>query len=203
MANSGPLLSTQLYAAGDVRANENTELTSLTTLFVRNHNAIATELAQENPALFGFTSWTDENLYQEARKINIAEYQNIIYTQYLPALLGPDAPTYTGYNSTVNPSIATEFSTVAFRFGHSMLNNTVRATPTTVPPLALFLWRRTSSTRTSSTPTAPSTPPPASPRRTSGPFSRGTRTTAPRRWIAWPSPRSATSCSATGVGART
>ncbi len=125
MANSGPLLSTQLYAAGDVRANENTELTSLTTLFVRNHNAIATELAQENPALFGFTSWTDENLYQEARKINIAEYQNIIYTQYLPALLGPDAPTYTGYNSTVNPSIATEFSTVAFRFGHSMLNNTV------------------------------------------------------------------------------
>jgi hypothetical protein len=125
MADSGPLPESSLYAAGDVRANENTELTALTTLFVRNHNAIATELATQNPTLYGFTSWNDENLYQEARKLNIAEYQNIIYTQYLPALLGPDAPTYTGYNPNVNATIATEFSTVAFRFGHSMLNNTV------------------------------------------------------------------------------
>ncbi len=119
MANSGPLPESSLYAAGDVRANENTELTALTTLFVRNHNAIATELAQANP------TWTDEQLFQEARKLNVAEYQNIIYTQYLPALLGPDAPAYTGYDPTVNATIATEFSTVAFRFGHSMLNNTV------------------------------------------------------------------------------
>ncbi len=125
MADSGPLPESSIYAAGDVRANENTELTSLTTLFVRNHNEIATQLATQNPVLYGFTSWNDENLYQEARKLNIAEYQNIIYTQYLPALLGPDAPAYTGYNPTVNASIATEFSTVAFRFGHSMLNNTV------------------------------------------------------------------------------
>jgi len=120
MADSGPLPESSLYAAGDVRANENTELTSLTTLFVRNHNAIAAELQQENP------TWTDEQIFQEARKLNIAEYQNIIYTQYLPALLGPSyAPAYTGYNPSVNSSIATEFSTVAFRFGHSMLNNTI------------------------------------------------------------------------------
>lgn len=119
MSNSGPLPNSELYAAGDVRANENTELTALTTLFVRNHNFIASELQQENP------TWTDQQLFQEARKLNIAEYQNIIYTQYLPALLGPDAPVYTGYNPTVNASIATEFSTIAFRFGHSMLNNTV------------------------------------------------------------------------------
>jgi hypothetical protein len=126
MQNNGPLTSDQLFAAGDARANENTELTSLTTLFVRNHNNIAAELAQQDPTQFGFTSWTDENLYQEARKINIAEYQNIIYTQYLPDLLGPTAmPAYTGYDPTVNATIDTEFSTVAFRFGHSMLNNIV------------------------------------------------------------------------------
>jgi hypothetical protein len=106
-----------LFAAGDVRANENVELTALQTLFVRNHNLIAAELQEEHP------HWTDETLHQEARKINIAEYQDIIYTQYLPALLGRRAlRAYTGYNPKVDPAIATEFSTVAFRFGHSLLS---------------------------------------------------------------------------------
>jgi peroxidase len=124
MANdSGAVPSTSLFAAGDVRANENSELTALQTLFVRNHNTIATELAQMNPAKFGFTSWTDENLYQEARKLNIAEEEMITYTEYLPDVLGPNAlPAYTGYKPNVNAGIATEFSTIAFRFGHSLLD---------------------------------------------------------------------------------
>src|SRR5262249_32871627 len=70
-------------------------------------------------------SWNDEQLFQEARKLNIAQYQSIVYNGYLPAILGPDAiPAYTGYTG-VDPSIANEFSTVGFRFGHSLLNNTV------------------------------------------------------------------------------
>jgi hypothetical protein len=124
MANDAQMVSNdQLFAAGDVRANENVELTALQTLFVRNHNRIATQLAQQNPANFGFTSWTDENLYQEARKLNIAEEEMITYTEYLPDLLGPTAlPAYAGYKSNVNAGISTEFSTVAFRFGHSLLS---------------------------------------------------------------------------------
>jgi hypothetical protein len=119
MANDARAVpESSLFAAGDVRANENVELTALQTLFMRNHNLIASELQKEHPG------WTDENLYQEARKINIAEYQNIIYTQYLPDLLGAKAlPAYTGYNPNVDPAIATEFSTVAFRFGHSLLSS--------------------------------------------------------------------------------
>jgi hypothetical protein len=121
MANDAQAVpESSLFAAGDVRANENVELTALQTLFVRNHNLIAGELQREHP------DWSDETLYQEARKINIAEYQEIIYTQYLPDLLGPGArPAYTGYNPDVNPSIATEFSTVAFRFGHSLLSGEI------------------------------------------------------------------------------
>jgi hypothetical protein len=116
----------KLFAAGDRRANENVELMSLTTLFVRNHNRIAAQLAQQNPANFGFTSWTDENLYQEARKLNIAEEEMITYNGYLPSILGPNAlPAYTGYQNGVNAGIATEFSTVGFRFGHSLLSSTV------------------------------------------------------------------------------
>jgi hypothetical protein len=118
MANDSGAVATQnLFVTGDVRGNENVELTALQTLFVRNHNRIAAELQAEHPG------WTDEQLYQEARKLNIATYQMITYQYYLPDLLGARAmPQYTGYNPNVNPSIATEFSTIAFRFGHSLLS---------------------------------------------------------------------------------
>jgi hypothetical protein len=120
MQNFGPLPNSSLFAAGDIRANENIELTALQTLFMRNHNRIAAELQQEHP------DWSDEQLYQEARKLNIATEEIITYTEFLPALLGPNAlPAYTGYNPNVDPAIATEFSTVAFRFGHSLLSGTV------------------------------------------------------------------------------
>jgi peroxidase len=117
MQNEGSLSTSNLFVTGDIRGNENLELTALQTLFVRNHNLIASELQKAHP------DWSDEQLYQEARKINIAEYQSIIYNQWIPAVLGPNAlPAYTGYNPNVNPSIANEFSTVAFRFGHSLLS---------------------------------------------------------------------------------
>jgi hypothetical protein len=120
MQNFGALPNSSLFAAGDVRANENIELTALQTLLVRNHNRIAAELQKEHPG------WSDEQLYQEARKLNIATEEIITYTEFLPALLGPNAlPAYTGYKPNVDPAIATEFSTVAFRFGHSLLSGTV------------------------------------------------------------------------------
>src|SRR5262249_1840931 len=82
MANDAPLVdSSKLVAAGDVRANENVELMAMQTLFMRNHNRIVDELAQQDPTKFGFAAgdWTDENLYQEARKLNIATEQMITY----------------------------------------------------------------------------------------------------------------------------
>jgi len=111
----------QLFLAGDVRANENPELCALQTLFVREHNRIAAVAAAKNP------TWTDEQLYQHARRLVIAELQDITYNEFLPAILGATTPAmaalqaYHGYRATVNPGIATEFSTAAFRFGHSML----------------------------------------------------------------------------------
>jgi len=113
-ANAGP--NELLFLAGDVRANENAALTSMHTLWVREHNRIATEIADCDSSL------SDEQIYQQARELVIAEIQSITYGQFLPALLGADAiPDYAGYDSSVDPSIAIEFSTAAYRFGHSML----------------------------------------------------------------------------------
>ncbi len=106
------------FQAGDVRANENVALTSMQTLWVREHNRIAGELAAENPDL------TDEELYQQARQIVIGELQAITFNEYLPALFGNGVVSqYRGYDSTVDPSIANEFSTAAYRYGHTMLSS--------------------------------------------------------------------------------
>jgi hypothetical protein len=120
-ANDTHLLAdNKLFLAGDVRANENPELLALHTLFIREHNRIAAEAARRHP------DWTDEELYQFARSVVIAELQKITYKDFLPALLGPNAlPAYKGYQSNVNPGIANEFSTAVFRFGHSMVGEDI------------------------------------------------------------------------------
>ncbi|MEZ6137856.1 MAG: peroxidase family protein [Pirellulaceae bacterium] len=106
--------------AGDIRAAENIALTALHALFVREHNRLATEIASEDPTL------SDEEVYQQARAIVVAEIQSITYNEFLPALLGNRTLTrYRGYDTSVNPSIANEFSTAAFRFGHSTLNDEI------------------------------------------------------------------------------
>ena len=116
----------QLFLAGDVRANENPELVALQTLFVREHNRIAAEAAAKNP------TWTDEQVYQHARRMVISEIQEITYNEFLPAILGANTPAakalqnYRGYRADVNPGIATEFSTAAFRLGHSMLGEDIQ-----------------------------------------------------------------------------
>ncbi len=109
-----------LFAAGDVRANENIELTALHTLFVREHNRLATIIAKQNPRL------SDEQIYQQARAMVGAEIQSITYNQWLPTLLGRGAMgRYTGYDPNVNAGIANEFSTAMFRVGHTMLGEDV------------------------------------------------------------------------------
>ena len=117
MADQGSAPQSQMFVTGDTRGNENVELTALQTLFLDNHNRLAAQLQKQNP------TWTDQQLFNEARKLNIAQYQSIIYNEWIPAVMGSNAlPAYKGYNPNVNASIANEFSTVAFRFGHSLLS---------------------------------------------------------------------------------
>lgn len=107
--------------AGDVRAAENVALTSMHTLFAREHNWWVEELAARDPDL------TDDELYNAARQRVEAEIQAITFNEFLPQLLGEDTITgYTGYDPEVNPGISLEFATAAFRFGHSLLSTEIQ-----------------------------------------------------------------------------
>jgi len=106
--------------AGDIRAAENSGLYSLQSLFAREHNWWVDELAERDPSL------SADELYDAARVRVEAEIQAITFNEYLPLLLGEDAiPAYTGYDSSVNPGISVEFSTAAYRFGHSLVSATL------------------------------------------------------------------------------
>jgi len=106
------------FVTGDPRVMENPELTALTILFMREHNYWVTSLKTTNP------SWTGDQLYNMAKAITTAEYQNIIYKEYLPALIGPVLGPYPGYDPGIDAQVTQEFSTAAFRMGHSQVSDT-------------------------------------------------------------------------------
>lgn len=108
------------FVAGDGRVTEQIGLTSIHTVFIREHNRLAHELHDLNP------HWSGEILYQEARKIVGAMQQIITYRDFVPRTIGTKAtehflPEYQGYDESVIPSISNVFSTAAFRFGHTMV----------------------------------------------------------------------------------
>jgi peroxidase len=105
-----------MFLAGDIRANEQLGLTALHTLFVREHNRMADEIRRADPQLDG------DAVYERARRLVGALIQVITYEEFLPALLGPDAlEPYRGYDPDADARILNEFSTAAYRFGHSAL----------------------------------------------------------------------------------
>lgn len=121
------------FAAGDIRVNEQIGLAAMHTIWMREHNRLATELKEINP------HWDGETLYQEARKIVGAQMQLITYEHWLPIVLGEEGMNmlgpYKGYDPTVNPGIANEFATAALRFGHTLINPILHRLNETFEPI--------------------------------------------------------------------
>lgn len=66
----------------DSRIASHPQLQLLHTLFLREHNRIAKSLSELN------AHWDDERLYQEAKRILIAQIQHITYNEWLPIIVG-------------------------------------------------------------------------------------------------------------------
>ena len=71
--------------AGDIRAREMPGLAAMHTLFVREHNRVCDLIANANSGL------DEDTIFENARRIVIAEMQNVVYGEYLPVVLGDEA----------------------------------------------------------------------------------------------------------------
>lgn len=142
-----------LFAAGDLRANEQVMLISWHTLFVREHNRLVNQDLADLPITCDITTPQDnlnmiipdgcELLYQLARRVNIAQWQQIVFVEYFSTWHednpeernGPNnivaqyvdrqQQTGVGFDSEVNPDIDILFSTAAYRFGHTIVRTYV------------------------------------------------------------------------------
>lgn len=116
MELDGRLLSqpNRAAVAGDVRANENIALTATHTLFAREHNRVVALLP---------STLSQQDRFEIARRVVIAEQQYITYHEFLPAI-GVNLNPYTGYRSNLRTDLSNEFATVGYR-AHSMIHGEI------------------------------------------------------------------------------
>lgn len=69
---------------GDPRTNQNPALLTLSILFFRWHNTVAQRIQRENPR------WTDEEIFQRARRVVIATLQVSVILDKVILYFGQD-----------------------------------------------------------------------------------------------------------------
>ncbi|XP_073814847.1 peroxidase-like [Musca autumnalis] len=116
----------ECYRIPDIRNQLAPTIAALHTLLVREHNRLATILEKLNP------HYSDEKIFQLARKINVAQYQKIIYYDWLPLVLGSDFAYahhlihnvrphdyVNDYDPSWKPTAYAESAAAALRYGHT------------------------------------------------------------------------------------
>ncbi|WP_274533416.1 peroxidase family protein, partial [Fulvimarina pelagi] len=111
------------YIAGDGRANENFALTSMHTVWARNHNFHVETLMEA-----GFEG-TSEEFFQAAKMLNEAEYQRVVFDEFADFLIGgirgSGSHGHDEYNPDVDARISHEFAAAVYRVGHSLVGQTM------------------------------------------------------------------------------
>ncbi|GIE27419.1 hypothetical protein Ait01nite_004640 [Actinoplanes italicus] len=112
------------YIAGDGRANENIGLTAVHQIFHSEHNRLVGDI---NRIIAGNPEWTGERIFQAAKFINEMEYQHLVFEEFarkIQPAINPFQPA--AFTQTeLDPAIYAEFAHAVYRFGHSMLNESI------------------------------------------------------------------------------
>ncbi|MEU4157688.1 peroxidase family protein [Actinoplanes sp. NPDC026670] len=113
------------YIAGDGRANENIGLTAVHQIFHSEHNRLVGDITR---IIDGNPEWTGERIFQAAKFINEMEYQHLVFEEFarkIQPAINPFQPA--AFTQTeLDPAIYAEFAHAVYRFGHSMLTETIQ-----------------------------------------------------------------------------
>ncbi|MBG0839077.1 peroxidase family protein [Ectopseudomonas toyotomiensis] len=133
------------FITGDGRGNENIGLTAVHHVFHSEHNRLVEankqtildsgDLAFINewllvpvdsvPDSADGLIWNGERLFQAARFVNEMQYQHLVFEEFARTVQ-PLVDVFVFSNTAdIDPAIVAEFAHVVYRFGHSMLNETV------------------------------------------------------------------------------
>ncbi|MGY6215846.1 peroxidase family protein [Methylolobus aquaticus] len=133
------------FVVGDGRGNENIGLTAVHHVFHSEHNQrveqikdvllssgdvdflnewLATDIT-EIPADTSTLQWDGARLFQAARFSTEMVYQHLVFEEFARTV-SPTIDAFGGNTSVdIDPAIVSEFANVVYRFGHSMLTETV------------------------------------------------------------------------------
>ncbi len=137
------------FACGDGRCNENIALSAVHQVFHSEHDRLVadidTTLRGDSSAagVAALAAWQDtssgsgygygERLFQAARYVAEMEYQHTVFEEFARKMQ-PLVKPFHAYSPDINPAISAEFASAVYRFGHSMLNDTVARRVETVAP---------------------------------------------------------------------
>jgi Ca2+-binding RTX toxin-like protein len=126
------------FIAGDSRVNENIGLTAVHQIFHSEHNRLVDNI-EELITTQGIDvgewhltdgSWNGERIFQAARFVTEMEYQHLVFEEFARKIQ-PGIDVFnpaTQSQTDVNPAVKAEFAHAVYRFGHSMLTDTVSRT---------------------------------------------------------------------------
>ena len=120
------------FVAGDGRSNENVGLTAIHDIFHSEHNLVLADLQSgmvynDNGTWTEVSTgrvWSGEDLFQAAKLVTEMEYQHLVFGEFARKL-SPNINVFGGYDITIDPAVMAEFAHAVYRFGHSMLTETV------------------------------------------------------------------------------
>ncbi|HXV77944.1 MAG TPA: peroxidase family protein, partial [Candidatus Polarisedimenticolaceae bacterium] len=137
------------YITGDGRGNENIGLTSVHHVFHSEHNRLADQVKDvvlatndlaflsewlrpgtapetfpTTPAELDALQWNGERLFQAARFGTEMQYQHLVFEEFARRIQ-PNINIFDAYETDIDAAIVAEFAHTVYRFGHSMLTETV------------------------------------------------------------------------------